>query len=533
MQVQVRVSEEGALRNQRYAFTDRYTLISELLQNARRAGASRIDIDYDPVVRRLRTRDNGCGIRDFQTLFDFNESGWDQATQKHEHAFGVGFSKCLYEAERCIVRSGDCYLDFLTADALARKPIDVHLEPQGPFPGTQIELYDVDLPELPILFEHMRVLCAGFPVEVVFNGGALDRPYAPHRLDAVETTIGAVHLAGTLSGKHSTENLVFLQGFRVLSPDAHSPAHVNIVHLDPEQFIARLPDRRVLIEERDQATRIHAEIRHQWRAILEVAKFQLAPRQFVDRYFGAMRAFGHLDLLNDLDVLPKGVCATISDYPVQTSDSSYHFLKDVAVPPSRDDIENGNVVLVDLDNVNDNNAAHWMFARAKGVLVVDPSMLHEGHWMHDKIRKLCDETIGLEPIETQERTRFEGCWASADVVLCDAVRLRIGHDAVDIVDDAVHYGGTIFVPAGATSGEVIRQVSTYVDEHWQFREYEETADIDAFADLVRRLRSVDPQQTLASLLGELKLEKYPVLRGRAFRLRVDGHADTHLIELIE
>lgn len=532
MQIQVRVSEEGALRNQRHAFTDRYTLASELLQNARRAGAVRIDIDYDPTTRRLRIRDNGRGIEDFQKLLDFNESGWDEATKKHEHPFGVGFSKCLYAAQRCIVRSGDCYVDFLTADALARKPIDVHLEPHGPFPGTLVELYGVDLPDLPELREHMRSLCIGFPVEVIFNGGSLDRPYAANRLESVDTTVGAVHLAGTLSGKHSTETMVFLQGFRVLSPRAYSPAHVNIVHLDPERFIARLPDRHTLIEERDQAKRVNAEIRHQWRAVLEVAKFQLPPRQFVDRYTGAMRAFGHLDLLNDLDVLPRGVCARISGYPIQTTDSVYHFLDEDIEPPTRQDIDDGRVVLVDLDNVDDGNAAHWMFARAKGFLAVDPYMLHEGHWIYGRIRKLCDQTLGLEPVETQERARFEGCWTAADLVLCAAVRLRIGEEAVDVVDDAVHHGGTVFVPGGETTGQAVRQLSDYVDGNDQFRDYEEAADIDAFADLVRRLRSVDPRQTLTSLLRELKLERYPVLRGKAFRLIVDGQADAHSIELI-
>ena len=47
MQIQVRINEEGALRNQRFAFTDRFTLVSELLQNARRAGATSIAIDHD------------------------------------------------------------------------------------------------------------------------------------------------------------------------------------------------------------------------------------------------------------------------------------------------------------------------------------------------------------------------------------------------------------------------------------------------------------------------------------------------------
>ena len=47
MQIQVRINEAGALRTQRYAFTDKYTLVSELMQNARRAGARRIEILHD------------------------------------------------------------------------------------------------------------------------------------------------------------------------------------------------------------------------------------------------------------------------------------------------------------------------------------------------------------------------------------------------------------------------------------------------------------------------------------------------------
>ncbi len=35
MQVQVLIKEESALRNQRYAFTDKFMLISELMQDGR------------------------------------------------------------------------------------------------------------------------------------------------------------------------------------------------------------------------------------------------------------------------------------------------------------------------------------------------------------------------------------------------------------------------------------------------------------------------------------------------------------------
>jgi signal transduction histidine kinase len=75
MHIQVHINEEGALRNQRHAFTDRFTLISELLQNARRAGATCIEVHYHSAVQILCVSDNGGGIDDFQKLLSFHESG--------------------------------------------------------------------------------------------------------------------------------------------------------------------------------------------------------------------------------------------------------------------------------------------------------------------------------------------------------------------------------------------------------------------------------------------------------------------------
>jgi len=101
MQVQTCINEDGALRNQRYAFTDKFTLISELMQNARRAGALRIEITYDESFGVLRVVDDGCGIADFQKLRRLNESGWDKPTCDAERPFGIGFSRCLYSASHC------------------------------------------------------------------------------------------------------------------------------------------------------------------------------------------------------------------------------------------------------------------------------------------------------------------------------------------------------------------------------------------------------------------------------------------------
>ena len=91
----------------------------------------------------------------------------------------------------------------------------------------------------------------------------------------------------------------------------------------------------------------------------------------------------------------------------------------------------------------------------------------------------------------------------------------------------------MYIPAGETSGEPVRQVSSFMDENDQFQGSDLDADRDALADLIRRLRSVDPVQTLDSLLQELRLGKYPLLHGKAFQVSVGvGSAPGHSVALL-
>ena len=399
MQIQVQINEEGALRNQRYAFTDRFTLVSELLQNARRAGAMRIEIHYDATAQVLRVEDDGRGLDDFQKLLSFHESGWDAATSAEERPFGVGFSKCLYAATRCIVASNRQRVDIDTAAALAKASIEVEPITEA-VAGTRIELHGVDLPDLG---NRIESLCLGFPVEVLFNGKPLLRRFAAAHLATMASPMGTVHLTGTRDGKFSYNTLVFLQGFCVMKPNYCPFDEVNVVHLDSRQFMARLPDRDKLIDEDVQRKRIDTELKACWRQTLEVAKTQLSPERFVEIYYAAMRGWGQLDLLNDLDVLPAELFDEIVDYPIQDDDRSY--VRQVAVAPTRQAVESGAVTLVSLDWLDDDNAARWMLARAKGYLVFDWIGLNSEHWAWRHVRFL-DQVLHPNSNQATSNRRF-------------------------------------------------------------------------------------------------------------------------------
>jgi hypothetical protein len=59
------------------------------------------------------------------------------------------------------------------------------------------------------------------------------------------------------------------------------------------------------------------------------------------------------------------------------------------------------------------------------------------------------------------------------------------------------------------------------------------ADRAALTTLIRRLRAGDPTEALRSLLGELKLERYPSLHGRTFSVRVGRGHDAHDVQLVD
>ena len=127
---QLSVNSERLVANLRYAFTDHVVLIAELMQNARRAGASKVIIDFDSTLHTLTVTDNGCGISDFKSLFTVAESGWDDSIKESENPFGMGFFSALFAADEVAVFSFDKFVCFRTKDVLAFENIVVEtIEP--------------------------------------------------------------------------------------------------------------------------------------------------------------------------------------------------------------------------------------------------------------------------------------------------------------------------------------------------------------------------------------------------------------------
>jgi len=110
--------------------------IIEILQNARRAGATEVSIvNKDGLVT---VRDNGSGIDDFTKLLDLGDSDWDQAMEQAEDPAGVGIF-CLTPRKVTLCSKGRHLV--ITKDGWTGTPLEL-TQTDDPCKGTVLTFAD-------------------------------------------------------------------------------------------------------------------------------------------------------------------------------------------------------------------------------------------------------------------------------------------------------------------------------------------------------------------------------------------------------
>ena len=208
--VRVDVNKKNLVRNLGAVYSNANVVLGELLQNARRAGATRVEVNHSDSMASLQVLDDGCGISDFQKLLMIAESGWNQEVVDAEQPYGMGWMATCFAAERVIVESKGKRMRFKTEDALALQ--DLECEESEVSGHTVITLLGCKLSNVDI---KLRELVQGFPIPVTYNGAELPRPYAlDGGLPFRATPIGQAYVPA-LCGQvkySSTSCRVFLQG---------------------------------------------------------------------------------------------------------------------------------------------------------------------------------------------------------------------------------------------------------------------------------------------------------------------------------
>ncbi len=519
-QIAMKVNQANLVKSLKFSFTTKTTVLGELMQNSRRAGATHVVFEFDSKTHSLRVTDDGCGIESIETLLTVAESGWDADVVAQEHPFGIGFLSALFACNHITIVSKSGHLAANTDDILAFEPVTV--SPVADWDGiTSITMTGVEL-----TFDHLdtllKQLAHGFPIPVIFNGEHLVREHAlDSGLRFIGTEMGAVYLSGvdTPDGLHS-EFDVYLQGLPIYRSHAYGLRHRHIIHLDASRFYARLPDRDKLVDEADVIALVKVVLAQHIEKHFTALKTTMIAQDFV-LFYEMMKYWRLLGLLNDVPAIPRQVLRVIDNYPVCDEEGYGNFMSMPDKPLTRSEIEEREVVEIN-DVIEEEGAARYLFAWQRNALVYSGG-LDNGHWIQAMVRDLNAEAVTLDLINETHGAPFEGEWIWVTVRFCDAYRIQIGNDVVEMSSDAVYQGsekgGAVFVPKADASGYVLKQISAYRNEHDEFQESAHEADMDAFTAFVIANTASDPADAMRRLLPGFS--GCPSLFGKAFVINLD------------
>lgn len=153
-------------------------ILNELFQNARRAGASFVAIDYvaGEAVTHLTVSDDGCGIADPARLLALGSSGWGEDTAAREDPAGMGVFALAGKAVTIISRhagAADAWSLTIPADGWTGA-VELPLEPATHAVGTTI-VVELAGNQAKALDQAARGASRFYPLPVLLKGEELPR----------------------------------------------------------------------------------------------------------------------------------------------------------------------------------------------------------------------------------------------------------------------------------------------------------------------------------------------------------------------
>ncbi len=551
--VSIQVNQENLVNNLRYAFSNSETVLSELMQNARRAGASAVHFNYDEAEAVLEVTDDGSGITDMQNLLTVADSGWDDELKQNETPFGMGWLSCLFAAEHVLVQSGEKQIAFDTGDILLFRDAPV-TRTASRVSGARIVLSgfmantEDKMSENKMAY-YLDKFAYGFPIDVYFNGEKRERN------DAIDSgkpfqqiDIGKVYFPGfaddVTPDNRNIGMRVYLQGLPVYATHHSymSPRDI-IVHLDPTLYFARLPDRDCLINESEQVLSIQSALAEMWRnklqRLIDLGRGdELLSCAYwnVIQHFKVDRKAVLVPLLNQVDALPAHILYSDFSYPRPALEEDWYSASrgDDKQVVTRKQIEAGEIALHQEAYLSLDTTGLFMFLYQSDRYMIDSRQLAKDHWAQPYIKR-CEEAV-VRPVNPQPVEYFAGEYVDTHVVFCDAYEITLGDETCLITNAAIGlYDGyqrdeqgycgepVIYIPAeDPGDGEVLMQISTFQDEYENRNDDLMYKDINKLEDFIALYRQNDPIRTLKKWIESISMIGDERIRG-VYRLELGAH----------
>lgn len=506
------INERRFFEHLKAFFSTSTVVLSECMQNARRAGADRVWFEFDEGTATLTITDNGCGIEDFRALLTVAESGWNEQTMEDERPFGIGFFSACFAADRVRVQSRRHQVTFTSEELAAKCPVAI--ESSEYFIGTRVILEGCKL-EMQNIESSIQAYAKGFAIPVFWQGKEQPRPHARATLRGIDTPVGFVHAPGihTLTiPKDYPRYVLYYQGLPVRGFAKHYRYYYDneiVIHVDQKRYLPRMPDRDALIDESNAWDGFHAQVESLWRETLLRKKESLSALEFANTYWHVANQKGCLDIMCDVPVIPVLQLSLVEYTPIRRSFEN-GFLRFADEPVTLEKVQSGETVLYKgpISDFKEEGAYFARLAWAKEKKALFVCGLPPGHWAEPYIRDLFERPIEIGGRRLATET-LDGEWVEADVSLMDGLSVTMEGMTVPLSEALAIWSagccgrGAILVPNGenARSGDVLRQASSFLDKRDVFRSDALERDQARLEDLIAIMSGELPEETLKKCLG--------------------------------
>ena len=519
-----------------HLFSSSFSVLGELMQNARRAGASCVKFTLDDKARSLGIEDDGHGINDFAQLIELCDSNWSEDIVLTDKPFGMGLFSVFYAGKSVQFLSNGLSLAITLEDIIAKRSMHVVADKNAPLKGTRVvisgladkffEIYMARSPERTSQTRnHVVDLAEGFPIPVLFNGEELAQPYARGAMAFDATDIGFVSIPNIHNGgQGAIGNMgrprLFLQGLPIGGVESWWQKDRTVVHLDSTRFVAKMPDRKELFDQPEQLKTIDNALAQEVRAFLVKQKTVLSPEEMVRRHWNDCFLYGVSHLLDDLPFVPAKIFDPVEAVCQQSDCISVYGPSDDAKSDliSREELLSG-VIKAWFNCPTSSDEDAWAVVTLKvmqsqGILAVNGSVGAD-HWLRDIL--LSSSDLEFDVTASNPSKEVQGFNAAtgglyAEIRLCDGIAIKVTSKTdpafrmdVDLAndwvmvpqfsdkngeeDDRFDRAYDVFVCRTDESSDCpIDALSTYYDSNDEYREDWRDDDAQIWEQLMSSLR---------------------------------------------
>lgn len=535
------IDPAGILSALKNAFSQHSNVIKELAQNARRAGATRIDFHFDPEKDEIEILDNGKGIEDLRQLLSTAKSSWSEDVAAAENPYGLGMLASFFSCEEIEVSSCHQYLCEKTEAILTFQQVDI--QPVTTYGGvTSIKLRGGVTKLMEIDYEE---LFAGFPVQVFVNYEPLKQNEALGKQTFIPSEIGEVYLCNLpkpdwLDCKLNYARLIrfYYQGFYIgyggLKDVKHAeslitPAH--IVHLDCSEFRAIAPDRHCLIDANEARDRIENVINLLIQHDIQSKVNTPEGREILLTSYYTVKSYQQLSVYNQIDSLPIQVLSVFSGYPVLES-NRLQLDREMVVYPSfitkEEILKLEKFVFEPLDEQDDEHdfKAHMYCWEIDGFVLNNE--LDPDHWIYPLLVKAKDISVKLDLASVKEPTVSQANnGLDHNAVFCDFAEIEGPRGTLKITTSFVSGDKAILVLSDS-SKNIIYQSTSFVDEYVFDESRCDTCSESFYSFLQRERLSGKPNVLIEEALNNSGIFTQSML-GKQFLLTVNESGEFQVI----